>query len=147
MSIVNVEQVCDGCKNSLLFPASAVGTIQECPHCGGHVEVELPGEVAPQNRDDSGVESERQWTESARQLELAKQHLEETSRQLEVAKQNQEQSGRQIEEAGKQLQTMARLQGQVEDAIVNFNLIMKRCEQLLEGFERLLRKFDGQNTG
>jgi hypothetical protein len=130
MSIVNVELLCDGCKNNLLFPASTVGTIQECPHCGGPVSIELPDELESENSEsDHEAESERQWTESARQLEMAKQHLEETTRQLE--------------EGGRQLQTTARLQGQIEESIANFNRFMNRCEQLLERFEKVLGKFDG----
>jgi hypothetical protein len=145
MPIVNVELVCFGCKETLSFPASAVGTIQECPHCGGHVNVELPDEVALENRDDNNeAESERQWTESARQLEVAKQHLEETTRQLAVARQHQEETARQIEEGGRQLQTTARLQGQIEESIANFSRFMSRCEQLLKRFEKVLSKFDGQ---
>ena len=145
MSIVNVELVCFGCKETLSFPASAVGTIQECPHCGRHVEVELPAEVAPVNRDDNDeVESARQWTESARQLGVAKQHLEETTRQLAVARQHQEETAHQIEEGGRQLQTTARLQGQIEESIVSINRFINRCEQLLERFEKVLGKFDGQ---
>lgn len=148
MSIVNVELLCDGCKNNLLFPASAIGTIQECPHCGRHVDVELPDEVESENREtDHEADSERQWVESARQLEVAGQHLIETSRQLEVVKQHQEETARQIEETERQLQTTARLQGQVEESIANFNRFMSRCEQLLERFEKVLSKFDGQKTG
>lgn len=134
MSIVNVELLCDACKSNLLFPASAVGTIQECPHCGGHVNVELPDDVGSQNIENNHeAESERQWVESARQLEMAKQHLEETTRQ--------------IEEGGRQLQTTAQLQGQIEESIANFNRFMNRCEQLVERFEKVLSKFDGQKTG
>jgi hypothetical protein len=148
MSIVNVELLCDAYKSNLLFPASAVGTIQECPHCGGHVNVELPDDVGSQNIENNHeAESERQWVESARQLEVAKQHLEETTRQLEVTKQHQEETARQIEEGGRQLQTTAQLQGQIEESIANFNRFMNRCEQLLERFEKVLSKFDGQKTG
>ena len=148
MSIVNVELLCDGCKNNLLFPASTVGTIQECPHCGGPVSIELPDELESENREsDHEAESERQWTESARQLEVAKQHQEETTRQLEVTKQHQEETARQIEEGGRQLQTTAQLQGQIEESIANFNRFMNRCEQLVERFEKVLSKFDGQKTG
>ena len=147
MTIISVELVCGGCTNNLSFPASAVGTIQECPHCGEHVDVELPDEVSEQDREDNHeAESERQWTESARQLELAGQQLAETDRQLEIAKQNQKETARQIDEAERQLETTARLQGQIEDIILNFNRFMNRCEQLVERFEKVLDKFDGQNT-
>lgn len=147
MTIVNVELVCGGCTKNLSFPASAVGTIQECPHCGEHVDVEMPDDVSEQNREESHeAESERQWTESARQLGVAGQQLAETGRQLEIAKQNQEETARQIDEAGRQLETTARLQGQIEDVISNFNRFMNRCEQLVERFEKVLNKFDGQNT-
>jgi hypothetical protein len=126
MSIANVELVCDGCAKSIAFPVSAVGTVQECPHCGGYVDVELPDEVQPKSVDDDyKSESDRQWKESGRQLEVAKQHQEETARQLEKT---------------------TLLQNQVEDAIQHFTRFLNRCEQLAERVENVLKKWEGRNT-
>ena len=83
MPIDKVEFVCDKCGQSTSFPGSAVGTVQECPHCGTFVDVELPDEGPDEDPDD--VYAERQWEESARQLERAAQlqaEAEERLRQL-----------------------------------------------------------------
>jgi hypothetical protein len=126
MSIANVELVCDDCAKSIAFPVSAVGTVQQCPYCGGYVDVELPDEAQPKSVDDDyKSESDRQWKESARQLEVAKQHQEETARQLEKT---------------------AVLQNQVEDAIQHFTRLLNRWEQLAERFENVLKKWEGRNT-
>ncbi len=127
MSITNVELVCDGCEKSISFPVSVVGTIQECPHCGGYIDVELPDEVQPKRaEDDYYAESERQWKESARQQEVAKQHQEEDARHLQKA---------------------TLLQNQAEDALQRFIRLLNRWEQLAERLENVLKKWDDSNTG
>jgi hypothetical protein len=87
MPIDKVEFVCDRCGESISFPGSAVGTVQECPHCGGFVDVDRPGEGQDEDPDEAYAKrAEQQWEESARQLERAAQlqaEAEERLRQLE----------------------------------------------------------------
>ncbi|MEX2170547.1 MAG: DUF2007 domain-containing protein [Pirellulales bacterium] len=48
-----VEVVCEECKKASTFPASRLGTVETCPHCGAFVDV----------GDDAGFED---WKEIGR---------------------------------------------------------------------------------
>lgn len=122
MPITRVELACPKCQEISTFPASVVDTVQQCPACGAYSDVELPEEVQPRSADDDyREESERQWKESARQLDVAGQHQEETAKQIEKA---------------------ARLLAQAEDAIGQFCRFLERCERLAERTEQVLNKVE-----
>jgi hypothetical protein len=87
MPIDKVEFVCNRCGESISFPGSVVGTVQECPHCGEFVDVDASDEGPDEDPDKAYEErAERQWEESARQLEKTAQlqaAAEERLRQLD----------------------------------------------------------------
>ncbi len=82
---------CPGCEKTISFSVADIGTVQECAHCGGYVDV--PGgsdSVFPGDTDyDRQVrEYDSQTAENARQMEVAKRQQDETARQLvETARQ------------------------------------------------------------
>lgn len=39
-----VEVVCEECGRGATFPASAAGTVEDCPHCGAYLDVADPDE-------------------------------------------------------------------------------------------------------
>jgi hypothetical protein len=51
-----IEAVCENCSRRCSFPAAQRGSVQECPHCGGYIDV--GDEEAPDDGDwgDAGME-------------------------------------------------------------------------------------------
>ena len=39
----DLEVVCEECGRTSVFPAAQRGTVQDCPHCGEYLDVEVPG--------------------------------------------------------------------------------------------------------
>jgi uncharacterized paraquat-inducible protein A len=50
---VRIELRCEGCGHRVGFPTSDIGTVQECPECGGYIDVPEVG------RPPTGAEVER----------------------------------------------------------------------------------------
>ena len=116
MPVARVELPCERCGRSASFPAEAVGTVQECPHCGAFVDVELPEEVEEQllNREpDEGPDPF--WEEEERQQKVAAQQLERT----------------------------AQLQAQAEDLLKRWAGLLERCERLADRAEVVLERSEG----
>jgi hypothetical protein len=66
MSDAKISFRCPGCEELVSFLGTEAGTVQDCPGCGGWVDVpELFR--SPKNEDPLVKESERQFAENARQ--------------------------------------------------------------------------------
>jgi ribosomal protein S27E len=55
-----VEVICEECSRPAVFPASAEGTVQDCPHCGAYLDVPDPDDDwsdVDGPGDDSGEQS------------------------------------------------------------------------------------------
>src|SRR5262245_14784229 len=80
MADVKLQMVCDGCAAVVTFPAAEQGTVQECPHCGGYLDIPEVTRV-PTLYDTHTERYERQSEETQRQLEATKRQIEEVDRQ------------------------------------------------------------------
>ncbi len=82
MTKATIRFECPGCEKSISFAVEDIGTVQECPHCGGYVDV--PGE-----KDDRFVndpDDERQRAQYEQQLDDFDRQTKEIDRQNEVIK-------------------------------------------------------------
>jgi hypothetical protein len=89
-----IQLVCDACGATVTFLGSEAGTVQDCPKCGGFLDVPEFRRLGPPEDPDAARDRERQerlWAESERQTEVARRHQEWAERQLERADQRREQ--------------------------------------------------------
>jgi len=83
MAAALIQLPCEGCGNTVSFPASVVGSVQECPECGGYVDVpELTRTYTPE--DEHSKWYERQLREIDRQHDQYARQLEQAARQLDL---------------------------------------------------------------
>lgn len=52
------EVTCEECEQSITFPASAHGSVQDCPHCGAYVDVLTADELAASDAPAEEYEEE-----------------------------------------------------------------------------------------
>jgi hypothetical protein len=127
MSHVKISLRCPGCDEVIAFPGSEAGTVQDCPECGGWVDV--PELTRSPRGDDPYVNAQEQlWTEAHRQNA-------ENDALIEKSKIAHEESRRQLEQS-------ARFQDQAEASFHRFASLIERWEGLTDRFEKLLNKQD-----
>jgi hypothetical protein len=86
---VRLQLRCHSCGHTVSFPASDVGTVQECPECGGYIDVPEIGrppttaEVEDAARERTQREWEFQSQETTRQLRVNAKQLEQAQRTLD----------------------------------------------------------------
>ena len=44
VSAETINVICEGCEQTLSFPAAQRGSVEVCPHCGSYVDVEDSGD-------------------------------------------------------------------------------------------------------
>lgn len=120
---------CPGCYQSLSFPVADIGTIQECPHCGGYVDV--PGGPDPILSNDADYD---------RQVEEYDRQTEESARQLEVGKRQQEATEQQIQKEAKLLDQQSEILGK-------WDQIADRANDLLSKWTSMTERFDAYLAG
>ncbi len=132
MDDVKISFRCPGCEELLGFPGTEAGTVQDCPECGGWVDV--PELVrSPKNSDPLYGESQRQFDENARLLAAYARQNEENARLLiEGAKSH--------EEWQRQLRQSAKYQDQAEETFERLASLVTRWEGLTSKFEEMLSK-------
>jgi len=57
MTKATIRFECPGCEKAISFAVADIGTVQECPHCGGYVDV--PGEKDDHFGNDPDHERQR----------------------------------------------------------------------------------------
>ena len=139
MSEPRIQMRCDGCGKEVTFPIADAGAVQECPECGGYLDVPTPR--VPDRSDEynrHAAESDRQLTVSARQqeeterqLQASKRHQEETERQLQVSR-------KQIEEQQVELERRHVLSSREELLFEKMELLVNRWVELAARFEKAL---------
>jgi hypothetical protein len=95
MSKVQIQTECEGCGATLIFPASELGTVQECSNCGGYVDVpeitryptvfEMQSDAYGESIDTSKRQAERyeeQLNAGDRQIQHVDQQLDAFDSQL-----------------------------------------------------------------
>ena len=133
MSEVKLTLQCDGCGASISFPSSEAGTVQDCPECGGWIDV-------PEVTRASALKSGPPW--GSLQEELNARYFEECLRQ-------QVENGRQIEvNRDRQRLTQENLERETavlarrEELLEHAARIAQRYEQMAERFEALLTRWE-----
>ena len=127
MAEARIQMECEGCGRTVTFPATELGTVQECPECGGYLDVPELTRV-PTVYDQQTNAYDRQSEETERQLRRAAAQQEETERQLRC-------SGEQQEHAQQQLATRDRLDSLEER-------LLQRAAQLLDRWEALAARVE-----
>jgi Zn-finger nucleic acid-binding protein len=127
MSDVKISFLCPGCDERLGFPGTDAGTIQECPECGGWVDV--PELTRSPNLDHPyAKEQDRLWADAVRQNE-------DNDRLIQMSRTNHDEWKRQMEQS-------ARYQDQAEDTFRRFASLVARWEGLTDRIERFLDAFE-----
>ncbi len=127
MSDAKISFHCPGCQALVSFPGDEAGTVQDCPECGGWVDVpELSR--SPSLTDPHHEENARLFTERARQFE-------ETARLIELSKSRHQEWKRQLEQS-------ARYQDCAEEVFERFAALISRWEGLTTRFEKALAKLE-----
>jgi hypothetical protein len=116
---------CEGCGHTLSFAASEVGTVQECPECGGYIDVPEISR-APTTAEIDEVARKR----NAREWELQSQ---ETTRQLAL-------SAEQIEQAQRALDRRDQQDDRYDELLNRFERVLARWEQLAEQAGRIVEQ-------
>jgi hypothetical protein len=86
---VRLQLRCDSCGHTVSFPASDVGTVQECPECGGYIDVPEIGRppTSTEVEEAARARTQREWEvqsqETTRQLEVGAKQLEQAQRALD----------------------------------------------------------------
>ena len=128
MAEARIQMQCEGCGKTVTFPATELGTVQECPECGGYLDVPELTRV-PTVYDQQTDAYARQSEETDRQLRRSGEQQEETERQLRCA-------GGQQEHAQRQLDTRDRLDSLEERLLQRATQLIDRCETLAARVEQ-----------
>ena len=82
MAEVRIQMECEGCGKTVIFPGKELGTVQECPECGGYLDMPELTRV-PTVYDQQTDAWTRQSEETDRQLHRAAQQQEHAQKQLD----------------------------------------------------------------
>ncbi len=114
-----IQMRCDGCGNKVTFPAVDLGSVQECPECGGYVDVpELTR--APTVFDEQTNAYARQSAETDRQLLRSGEQQEQTQRQLDQYDRLATLEEQLLQRAAGLIDRWEALAARVEQALANF---------------------------
>jgi Arc/MetJ family transcription regulator len=128
---VSLQMRCNGCGNTLRFPASTVGTVQECPDCGGYIDVPEIGRPPTTAEVEEAVAAR-----TAREYELQSQ---ETTRQQAV-------TAKQIEQAQRALDRRDQQDDRYDELLDRFEGVIALWEQLAEQAGRILEQMGRQGS-
>jgi hypothetical protein len=133
MCEVKISFRCEGCGATLSFPSSEAGTVQDCPECGGWVDVP---EVVRQDRLKDGPPwRSRQEELNARYFEESVRQQAEIGRQIEVTRDHQRRTGEHLERAAADRARQAELLDGAARVLQRFEAIADRFEALLSRWE------------
>jgi len=119
---------CPGCESLIGFPGTEAGTVQDCPECGGWVDV--PEVVRqPQNDYPSFGEAQRENHQNANLLAENARQLAEGARLLV-------ESGKTHAEWERQLKQAARFQDQAGEIFARLTILVTRWEALTNALEK-----------
>jgi Zn-finger nucleic acid-binding protein len=111
-----IQVRCPGCGGTPSFPASDMGTVQECPVCGGYLDIPELTRV-PTGLDQQNERYERQMDETDRQLEEVRRQQEQGQRQLDRRDQLDAMEAELVERASRLLQRWEDLAGRIERVV------------------------------
>src|SRR5262245_718470 len=74
MADINLQMVCEGCGAVVTFPAKDHSTVQECPNCGGYLDIPEITRV-PTMYDTQTERYDRQSEETDRQQAICREQL------------------------------------------------------------------------
>jgi hypothetical protein len=133
VSDVKVSFQCEGCGASLSFPSSEAGTVQDCPECGGWIDVP---EVTRAGELKSGPPwGSLQEELNARYFEECLRQQAENGRQIEVNREHQRVSDENIE---REKAVLTRQEALLDQAA----RIAQRYEQMADRLDALLSKWE-----
>jgi response regulator RpfG family c-di-GMP phosphodiesterase len=125
MNDAKISLRCPGCEELVSFLGTDAGTVQDCPECGGWVDVpELFR--SPKNEDPLLKESERQFEESARQQN-------ENARLLAQSINSHEEWERQLKQAARYQDQAEETFGRLAALVTRWEILMSRLETKLGG--------------
>lgn len=127
MQDVKITMLCPGCDERIGFPAIEAGTIQDCPECGGWIDVpELTRshEIADSYQDENA----RQYAESARQLEANAKLIDRSEKSHA--------------EWERQLAQSAQFHEVVEASFHRFASLITRWEEMTARLERAAQRLE-----
>lgn len=130
MSEIKLTFRCDGCDAIVSFPSTEAGTVQDCPECGGWVDVPevTRREKAPPWKNLHDELNARYFEENVR-------HQVEIGRQIEVA-------WDQLKRAGERHEREASLVAREEEGLDRALRLLERFERLADRFEALLARWE-----
>jgi hypothetical protein len=133
MTEVKLAFQCEGCGANVSFPSSLAGTIQDCPECGGWIDVpEVTRSAATKDRPSWGSMQEEL---NARYFEESVRQQAEIGRQIEVGREHQKRTRDHLELDAAAL-------AQREELLERAARIMERFERIADRFEALLAKWE-----
>ncbi len=138
MTKATVRFECPGCEKSISFAVADIGTVQECPHCGGYVDV--PGEK--DDRFGNDPDDERQRAQYEQQLDDYDRQTKEIDRQHEVTKHQQE-WGNKLFEKDEELQELqiqlhekwSQTQNEVDQLVAKWQALADRVDRFVTKLE------------
>jgi hypothetical protein len=133
MSDVKLTFRCEGCGATLSFPSSEAGTVQDCPECGGWIDVpEVTRQGAPK---DGPPWRSLQEELNARYFEESVRQQAEVGRQIEVGRDHQRWTREHLE---RDAAVLARR----DELLDRATRLMERCERMADRFEALLARWE-----
>ena len=130
MSEIKLSFRCDGCNAIVSFPSTESGTVQDCPECGGWIDVP---EVT--RRDKAPPWNNLHEELNARYFEENVRQQVEIGRQIEVA-------WDQLKQAGARHERDALLQAREEEGLDRALRLLERFERLADRFETILARWE-----
>lgn len=127
MAETRIQMQCEGCGKTVTFPAADLGTVQECPECGGYLDV---------------PELTRVPTVYDQQTDAYARQSEETDRQLRRSGEQQEETERQLRQAAKQLEQYQRQLDQRDRLTALEEQLLERAARLLDRWEALAARVE-----
>lgn len=153
MADSRVQMKCDGCGKTVSFPANQQGTVQECPECGGYIDVPEITD-APLGWAQMGEAYTRQSLQNQRQVGRVGAQQDETDRQLRRGDEQQEHFQRQLDRGDqqaehnqRQLDFGDRLGALQEKLLERAGRLLDRWEALAGRLEQLLGDIEKRARG
>lgn len=125
-----IQVRCEGCGATVIFPASDIGTVQECSECGGFLDVPEITRV-PTVYDQHTAWYERSMEETKRQQQQARQQLDDIDRQQQRWRQ--------------QLDRRDRLDAVAEQMLERVSRLLDRWQGLADRLDQALSMRDRRN--
>jgi hypothetical protein len=133
MSEVKIVFKCDGCGATVSFLSSEAGTVQDCPECGGWLDV--PEITRTEGQKDGPPWRNLQEELNARYFEESVRQQGENARLFEVAREHQQLDRENIDHA-------TAILGRQEELLDHVARIAKRYEEMASRIETLLSRWE-----